>query len=74
MMCGVNMTIDLNTLVVVGGIIVNILAVVSYSNRHERRMTRVETVLNILASRAGLHTRTDDHFKFRDPADKKDNC
>lgn len=73
-MFGVSMNVDLNTIVIVGGIIMNILAVVGYSNRHERRMTRVETVLNILASRAGLHTRTDDHFKFQDPDTKKDNC
>lgn len=63
------MNIDLNTLVIICGLIANILAVVGYSNRHERRLTRVETLVSVLASRGGIHLRTGDRMQLKESAD-----
>ena len=53
---------DVNTVVIAGGLLMNLLAIVGFSNRQERRMTRVETLVTILASRAGIHSRVGDSF------------
>lgn len=54
------MTLDMTTLAIIGGLVINFLAIVASSNRHERRLTRIETVVSILARRSGIHLRIDD--------------
>jgi len=68
------MNIDLNTLLVIAGVFTNIMAIIAYANKHERRMTRVETILNILAGRAGLgaHMRSSDSVHFDERPNKND--
>ncbi len=48
---------NMDTLVIIGALLVNLLTIIGYSNKHERRLTRIETFVEILTQRAGLHTR-----------------
>ena len=48
------MSLDNNSIIMILGFAVNLLAILNYSNRHERRLTRVETIIKILAR--GINT------------------
>ena len=54
------MDFNINTWVEVSLLILNLLTIIGFSTKHERRMTRIETFVEILVSRAGIHTRTTD--------------
>lgn len=57
------MNLTIENVVVAVGLLLNFLAIIGYSNRHERRMTRIETIVTILANRSGINTiRHTDHI------------
>ena len=49
------MEITTNTIMILVGLAINLITLVGYSNKHERRLTKIETVVGILARKAGLN-------------------
>lgn len=62
------MTIDANTLVLFFGLLANLLVVVGYTNKLERRLTHVETLLNVLLRGLRIMPRVTDNVP-RDGSD-----
>lgn len=60
--------LTLDNIVIIGALIINLLTIIGYSTKHENRLTKIETLVTILASQAGIHSRKGDKLK------PTDNC
>jgi len=54
--------LSIESIGVIGGLLINLIAVIGFSNKLERRLTKLETLTSILVSRSGIHTRSDDNL------------